>query len=218
MNGFRVSRNKQRHIPRTLVGVVPLEMRNVRRRDETGSREGDVRSMVVVISVAATWTMSGCAIGVTTEYDDDDFQSNADDGTGGNTSGQGGATATAGVGGATASTASATTAANTTATTVATTAASTGSGGSSCDLQGDCMACSNCATQNDCAPDVNACFNDTACSALVDCFNACTDDPCMNTCADQHQGGMNLYMAVSECAFCTACPSDCVNEGQGLCF
>jgi hypothetical protein len=91
-------------------------------------------------------------------------------------------------------------------------------GSSSCDNRGDCYECANCSLNYDCAAEANACMNSVDCTDLMDCLYACGDDACMNACANQYPTGMNLYMQMTTCAFCDACPIDCQVEGQGLCY
>ncbi len=120
----------------------------------------------------------------------------------------------------TTTTTTSTTASTTTTTTTTTSASvgpSSGSGGV-CDNSGDCGSCANCSLGQSCAGEMNACFSDADCSALIDCLGDCFDEVCANACADAHPSGMQLYMAMTMCAFCDACPSDCAVEGQGLCL
>ncbi|HTJ83806.1 MAG TPA: trypsin-like serine protease, partial [Polyangiaceae bacterium] len=64
-----------------------------------------------------------------------------------------------------------------------------------------------------CYDEVQACLADTACKALNDCLNACgaNDQTCVNTCASQHQAGINKYNAIFDC-FCGACSSLCTQQ------
>lgn len=93
---------------------------------------------------------------------------------------------------------------------------STGSGGT-CDAHGDCGTCANCSLSAECTTQANACLNDVSCTDFLDCLGLCQDDVCANACASQFPTGANLYMAMTACALCTACPSDCALEGQGFC-
>lgn len=56
---------------------------------------------------------------------------------------------------------------------------------------------------------VNACFNNQDCNALITCLQNCMDQACANNCAAQHPAGQSLYIAVEQCAIC-ACPKTCV--------
>jgi hypothetical protein len=80
------------------------------------------------------------------------------------------------------------------------------------------MACTNCAVTADCSTEMNACSNDTDCMDLIDCLQPCVDDICADNCFNAHPTGANLYMTLTECAFCDACPTTCATENQGLCF
>lgn len=91
-------------------------------------------------------------------------------------------------------------------------------GGSTCDQSGDCMTCANCSLSGMCAGTANTCMADAECSDLLDCLSACYDDVCANECFNRFPNGTTLYMAMTECAFCDACPVDCQYESQGLCY
>lgn len=145
----------------------------------------------------------GCAQGMT--GDDDD----GNKGKWPIASGDGGAGGTANGGASSVS--------STTSTGHAASSSSSGAGGSGCDGQGDCNTCANCSLTNVCAAEVNACTANVDCTDYVDCLSLCQDQPCLDACASQHPTGVTLYMAVAECAFCTACPLDCAIEGQGVC-
>ncbi|MEZ4440254.1 MAG: MYXO-CTERM sorting domain-containing protein [Polyangiaceae bacterium] len=77
-----------------------------------------------------------------------------------------------------------------------------------------CDGCLQAATtgQGACINAVNACFNNTACGALVDCINNCSTQACVNQCAQQHSGGVNLYNAIFTCVCDVGCPAECGME------
>jgi hypothetical protein len=58
-------------------------------------------------------------------------------------------------------------------------------------------------------------MNDTNCSALNDCLANCAagDQTCVNNCASMHQSGVQLFINVQKCVFCTACKADCSSVG-----
>jgi MYXO-CTERM domain-containing protein len=63
-----------------------------------------------------------------------------------------------------------------------------------------------------CYANVEACLNDTACSALVDCLNPCTTDACVQACANASTAAaIGKYNAIFDCA-CTACSTLCAAE------
>lgn len=90
-------------------------------------------------------------------------------------------------------------------------------GASACDNRGDCYECANCSLSYDCAYEADACMNSVECSDFLDCIYDCYDDACMNACASQYPSGVNLYIQMTDCAFCDACPVDCQYENQGMC-
>ena len=79
-----------------------------------------------------------------------------------------------------------------------------------CPAATDCNVCSNSATQQGACADVtNACFNDAACAALVQCYQGCGTQACVNTCTTQHVGGLTRYAAILSCICTTACAPAC---------
>ncbi|MEJ7731509.1 MAG: hypothetical protein WKG00_20140 [Polyangiaceae bacterium] len=90
---------------------------------------------------------------------------------------------------------------------------SSSTGSSGCDASGSRDTCSNCALGSACAPEANACSGDADCIAMLDCFETCVDDVCLDNCMNTHPTGAQLYMAMAECVFCGACVLDC-NGGQ----
>ena len=79
-------------------------------------------------------------------------------------------------------------------------------GGGSCTLdpnaQTSSPACDTCLEQT-CCEDVNACFTDSDCLALLDCILACpagdAGASCQNTCGGQHPNSINKIQLVDSC-------------------
>ncbi len=69
-----------------------------------------------------------------------------------------------------------------------------------------------------CEQPYNDCTNSQECLDFWTCLDNCTDQTCAQNCSNQYTAGYLLYFYLIECAFCNACPSDCANEGQGLCY
>jgi len=65
--------------------------------------------------------------------------------------------------------------------------------------------------QGACVNAVNACLNDASCSALVDCINGCTDNACVQTCANQHASAIGLYNAIGTCVCDVGCVDECAS-------
>jgi len=88
-----------------------------------------------------------------------------------------------------------------------------GGGGSpaTCDNQGDCVACFDCAGAGTCSPEINACANSADCTGLLDCLNACdpADDLCMGDCYNIYpQSAIDAAINARVCLEC-ACSNDC---------
>lgn len=81
----------------------------------------------------------------------------------------------------------------------------------------DCDGCFEAATTGtgDCTGAVNACFNNSACDALVTCFNGCSTQTCINNCATTHAAGLDLYNAIFDCVCDSACTTEC--ESASMC-
>jgi MYXO-CTERM domain-containing protein len=78
-----------------------------------------------------------------------------------------------------------------------------------------CDQCTQSATsgQGACSSQVNACFNNSECSALLDCFNNCgNNQSCLQGCVNQYPNGYNMYVGIFDCVCDTACPVECGNE------
>lgn len=149
----------------------------------------------------------GCAHGVTDRFDDDSLSLSGPGCTDSTTTTTSTATSTSGT----------TTTTTTTTTTSTWSTTSTTTGGSACDTQGDCYACANCSTAGVCAADADACLTDVDCQDLLGCLETCFDQVCADDCASAYPAGAQLYMQLTQCAFCDACPVDCALENQGLC-
>jgi hypothetical protein len=128
----------------------------------------------------------------------------------------GSVTAAAGTGGAPSTSAVTSAAATTGQGSVTSGGPSTGSGGT-CDASGDCGACGNCAVHGACAAAANSCSSNQSCNALLGCLSACADETCADACANQNPSGLQLYMAVTVCVLCDACPVDCDGPASGAC-
>ena len=126
---------------------------------------------------------------------------------------------TSGTGGAPTTAATTTTVASSTTTgqgSVTSGGPSTGSGGT-CDASGDCGSCGNCAVNGQCAAAANSCTSNQSCLGLLDCLNTCQDQACADACVNGNPGGMQLYLAVTTCVLCDACPIDCDGPSSGAC-
>lgn len=153
--------------------------------------------------IATVWCvlcLSACAYGITREDNHRDSDRSLSTGGGG-------------AGGASASSSSVASVSSTAASSVV----SSTSSGMGCDGHGDCAGCMNCSVGNECATEANNCLADQDCADFLDCIQPCMDQTCMDACAQQHPSGFNLYMILTECAMCDACPVDCAVEGMGLC-
>jgi MYXO-CTERM domain-containing protein len=77
-----------------------------------------------------------------------------------------------------------------------------------------CDGCLEAATtgQGACIGAVNACFNDSNCNGLLQCLNGCSNQSCINQCAQQWQAGISTYNAIFTCVCDTACTMECMDE------
>jgi hypothetical protein len=79
-----------------------------------------------------------------------------------------------------------------------------------------CDQCEQAATTGvgACSSQVTACENDSDCSALLTCLNACAsgDQTCVNTCASQHTEGTTVYSKIGSCMCTTACKTECASD------
>jgi hypothetical protein len=88
--------------------------------------------------------------------------------------------------------------------------------GSSCDEQDNCVACSSCATEAICRTQLATCQDNSFCLGLDQCIGLCGGMvQCEDDCFAMNSPGANDYVALRECLFCDACPSDCA--GQTTC-
>ncbi|MEZ4369372.1 MAG: hypothetical protein R3B07_01045 [Polyangiaceae bacterium] len=77
-----------------------------------------------------------------------------------------------------------------------------------------CDVCQQVAQSGACSSAIDACINDSACYALVTCFNGCNDNACYQTCANNNPGGVALYNAIIDCT-CMTCATECAQECAG---
>ena len=66
--------------------------------------------------------------------------------------------------------------------------------------------------QGACVGALDACLNDTACSALRDCLDECSTVSCKQICFIQHADGLSLYSDINDCICDTACVTECSGE------
>ena len=85
--------------------------------------------------------------------------------------------------------------------------------GGACPISTNCNACLSDTTNpqcgGGCADSLNACTNDAACGALLDCYNACGTSLCQQGCSDDHTAGLQKYEKVLECICNDSCSSAC---------
>ncbi len=98
---------------------------------------------------------------------------------------------------------------STSSTTTTTTTTSTATGGG-CNSQPSCDECTVCAAQGTCSDAEQTCGNDSSCVGLDECMTSCgmTSD-CLTMCEDDNQPGIDDYVALRTCIYCTSCPSAC---------
>jgi hypothetical protein len=77
-----------------------------------------------------------------------------------------------------------------------------------------CDGCTQWATtgQGACVGQVEACFQNADCDALLGCFNGCSTSSCYQTCISQHPTGYSIYEQIFTCVCQTACPAECGSE------
>jgi hypothetical protein len=66
-----------------------------------------------------------------------------------------------------------------------------------------------------CNPVYQACRANADCKALLTCFGACSNQPCLQACADDHALGYQYYLDASDCACEIGCATEC--QGNPLC-
>lgn len=83
-------------------------------------------------------------------------------------------------------------------------------------VEQSCDVCRQVAQSGTCSSAIDSCLNNSSCSALVQCFNACAsgDSACIQTCANNNSGGVSLYNAIIDCT-CNACTTECEAECAG---
>ncbi|HUT99812.1 MAG TPA: trypsin-like peptidase domain-containing protein [Myxococcota bacterium] len=81
------------------------------------------------------------------------------------------------------------------------------------------MTCDECFSavtggQGACMTEVNACYNDSDCYAMLECFSNCSssDQACYQACADQHPSGLQIYYAIYDCVCETGCVDECADD------
>jgi hypothetical protein len=84
----------------------------------------------------------------------------------------------------------------------------TSAGPTFCDDLDACIPCRSCAVEADCADEHEACASDEACTELVECLEACNDDPCEDACFASNLPGQALVLALHQCLV-MACPNSC---------
>jgi len=82
------------------------------------------------------------------------------------------------------------------------------------------MTCNECftgATQGAgaCMGQVDACFGDADCDALVSCMDPCGTQTCVLGCISAHPAGYVLYRSIFDCVCSTGCSTECA--GDDLC-
>jgi hypothetical protein len=89
-----------------------------------------------------------------------------------------------------------------------------GSGGNACSsvtVEGKCGQC----LQDSCCDGLIACQNDSDCATLTQCVGDCSDDSCVQTCADSaSSSAVDLYNTFIDCAS-NKCKSDCSDGMSG---
>jgi MYXO-CTERM domain-containing protein len=92
------------------------------------------------------------------------------------------------------------------------TTSSTGTGGGQ-----DCNTCAQNAENGACNAQAAACANDQNCLNLDNCLGNCTDQTCVNNCANQAgQTAVNELNAFDDCICNTACVTQCASQcGSG---
>lgn len=86
-------------------------------------------------------------------------------------------------------------------------------GQTSCDVT-SCDACYGCVAGSGgwCEAAVVACFNDTNCVTLNNCYGTCgTDEACLRACEATYPNGLPIYNAAYDC-WLSSCPSTCTGE------
>lgn len=77
--------------------------------------------------------------------------------------------------------------------------------------QQTCDQCTEAATTGvgDCADAVQGCLNHAGCNALVECFEKCSTDACIQQCAQDNPTGVDKYLAIFDCVCTEACVAEC---------
>jgi MYXO-CTERM domain-containing protein len=93
----------------------------------------------------------------------------------------------------------------------ATTGSGAGGGGGT-----DCNTCANNSESGACSAQANACANDQNCLTLNDCLGGCSDQTCVQNCANTAgQTAVNELNAFDDCICNTACVQECATQCGG---
>lgn len=90
-----------------------------------------------------------------------------------------------------------------------TSAAATTSGGG-----GDCQTCANSSVQGACSSQYQACGQQQDCVDFANCYGACSDQSCVDSCVSQHPSGAQTYSNMIDC-ICQDCSVECSAECGG---
>ncbi|MDI3282652.1 hypothetical protein [Polyangium sp. 15x6] len=89
------------------------------------------------------------------------------------------------------------------------------SGPMTCDNQGDCGFCVECATSTICNGLWTKCLALPACEGLLNCLPSCQDQLCFDKCLETFPDGIALYNETAICLVCQGCFNDCDGASQG---
>jgi hypothetical protein len=85
-----------------------------------------------------------------------------------------------------------------------------------CPADADCQVCLNSAENpqcnGDCATATSDCFNDAACSALVQCYQGCSASACITDCNNGNLDGLQKYEGITACLCTGSCAAACHNQ------
>jgi uncharacterized protein (TIGR03382 family) len=76
-----------------------------------------------------------------------------------------------------------------------------------------CGECDSSATYGNgaCVSTIDACWNNSSCTAFANCISGCSDDACWNQCIQSNPTGADLYSAIGTC-ICNTCDTECAND------
>lgn len=92
---------------------------------------------------------------------------------------------------------------------------SVSTGPQSCDGQGDCGVCIDCAINDSCSGLWSKCLAFEPCEGLLNCLPGCMDQTCYDKCLAVYADGIDLYNETAICLVCSSCYGDCDGQGQG---